>query len=75
MLQSHVEVGDGLRLYPLGSIDDQQSALTGGDGAGDFVGEVHVPRGIDEVEDVVLTLQLVVHLDCVALDGDPSLTL
>ena len=32
-------------------------------------------RGIDEVEDIVLPLHLVVHLDSVALDGDTSLTL
>ena len=34
-----------------------------------------MPWGVDEVQDIVRTIQLVVHLDSVALDGDPSLTL
>ena len=75
MLESHIEVGDRLSLDPLGSIYDQESTFTGSDGAGDLIGEVHVSWGVDEVEDVGLSIQLIVHLDSVAFDRDTTLTL
>jgi len=34
-----------------------------------------VPWGINQIEYVVLTIELVVHLDGVALNGDPALAL
>ena len=66
-----IEVRDGLRLNALRSIDHQQRPFARGDGARHFVGEVHVPRGVDQVERVSLSVAgRVLHLDGVALDGD-----
>ncbi len=75
MLQGEVEVADGLRLDPLGSIHDQQGAFARGDGSAHLVAEVHVAGGIDQVEDVLLPVQGVVHLDRLALDGDAAFAL
>ena len=70
-----VEVGDGLGLHALGGVHQQQGALAGGDGTRHLVGEVHVARRVDEVQDVCLAVIVVLHLDGVALDGDATLTL
>ncbi len=75
MLDGHIEVGYGLRLYTLGGVDEKQRTFAGGYGAADLVGEVHVARGVDEVENVGLALILVFHLYGVALDGDAALAL
>ena len=75
MLKSHIEIGDRLRLDTLSCIYNQQCPFAGGDGARDLVGEVHVPWGIDQIEYVVLAIELIVHLDGVTLDGDPTLAL
>ena len=69
-------VRDGLRLHALGGIDDEQGAFARGEGAGDFVGEVDVPGGVDEVEFVGLPVARGVgHGDGVGLDGDAALAL
>ena len=75
MLESHIEIGNRLCLNTLSCVDDKQCAFACSDGSGDFVGEVHVPWGINQIEYVVLTIELVVHLDGVALNGDPALAL
>ena len=72
VLDGHVEVRDGLRLYALCRVDHEQTAFAGRDGAAHFVGKVHVTRGVDEVEHIVLSVQGVVHLDGVTFDGDAS---
>ena len=55
-LDRRVGVGDGLRLDPLGGVDDQQRALAGGEAARDLVGEVDVARGVDQVQVVGLAV-------------------
>ena len=45
--------GEGLGLDALGGIDEEEGALAGGEGTEDFIGEIDVPRSIDEVEEVV----------------------
>lgn len=76
MLQGEEQVGDRLCLDALGGINEQQRALTGSDGTGNFIAEVNVPRGVDHVEYIRLPIGVgVVHLDGVALDGDASLAL
>ena len=75
MLESHIEIRNRLCLNTLSCVDDKQCAFACSDRAGDFVGEVHVPWGINQIEYVVLTIELVVHLDGVALNGDPALAL
>ena len=76
VLDGEVGVGEGLRLDPLARVHDQERPLAGGEAARDLVGEVHVPRGVDQVEAVGLAvLRPVVEGDGVGLDRDPPLAL
>ena len=54
VIQRHVDVGDRLGFHALGRIDDQQRPVAGDQGFADFVGEVHVSGGVDQVEDIFL---------------------
>ena len=45
-----VEVRQGLRLDALGRVHQQDGSLAGGQAPGDLVGEVHVPRRVDQVQ-------------------------
>jgi hypothetical protein len=75
-VQRQVEVGQGLGLDSLGRVHDQDRPFAGGERAGDLVGEVHVPGGVDEVERVLLAVaRLVQEAHRVGLDGDPALLL
>ena len=75
-LHGQVEVGDGLRLDPLGGVDDQEGALAAHQRAADLVGEVDVPGGVDQVQLVrPPVFRRVRHGDAVGLDGDPALAL
>ncbi len=76
VLQRQVKVADGLGLDALGGVDDEQGPLAGRDGTRHFIAEIDVPRGVDQIEDVFLTVfALVGHLNGVALDGDAPLSL
>ncbi|MNZ64179.1 hypothetical protein D3C78_823450 [compost metagenome] len=76
LLDGGVAVGHGLGFHALAGVDDQQRAFAGRQGAADFVGEVHMAGGVDEVQLIGLTvLRLVVQGDAVGLDGDAALTL
>jgi hypothetical protein len=64
-VQGGVAVGHGLGLDALAGVDHQQRAFAGRQRAADFVGEVNVTRGVNQVEVVdlavtglVLTAQL-----------------
>ena len=71
-----IGVGQGLRLDALGGVHDQNRALAGCERAGDLIVEVHVARGVDEVEHIVLpVVGPVVELDGAGLDGDAPLPL
>ena len=71
-----IQGADGLRLHPLGGIHQQQGALCRRQAARDFVGEVHVPRGIYQVEYVALAFRgLIIHANGVGFDGDAPLPL
>ena len=75
-LDGGVAVGDRLCLHALAGINHQDRALTGGQRAADFIGEVDVAGSIDEVQLVGLTvLRRVVQGHAVRLDGDAALTL
>ena len=75
VLQGQVQVADGLCLDALGGVHDQQGAFARGYAAAHLVAEVHVAGGVDQVQDVFLPVQGIVHLDRLALDGDPPLPL
>ena len=75
MLQGQVQVADGLRLDALGGVHDEQRPFARGDGAAHLVAEVHVAGGVDQVQQVLLPVEGIVHLDGLALDGDAAFTL
>ena len=76
LLDGGVAVGNRLCLHPLTGIHHQQRALARGQRAADFIGEVDVSGGIDEVQLVGLSVpRLIVQRDAVGLDGDTTLTL
>ena len=67
-------VGHGLGLHALGGVHHQQGPLAGREAPRHLVGEVHVARGVDQVELVGLpVLGHVVHGERVRLDGDAAL--
>ncbi len=49
-----IDVGDRLRLHPLRRVHHQDRPLAGGEAPRHFVGEVHVPRRVDQVQLVLL---------------------
>ncbi|MPM04649.1 hypothetical protein SDC9_50928 [bioreactor metagenome] len=69
MIDGLIEVGNGLCLNALGSVNNEQCTFAGGDGARDFVGKVNVTRSVNQVQLVFLTTALTAHLDSMALDG------
>ena len=72
----HEVVGDGLRLDPLRRVHQQQSPLAGHERTPHFVGEIHVSRGVDQVEVVPLPVAcFVAQRDAVRLDGDAPFAL
>ena len=76
MVQGQVGVGQGLGLHALGGVHHQHGALTGGQGAGDLVVEVHMARGVDEVQGIGLAVfRLIIEVDGPGFDGDAPLAL
>ena len=75
-LERQVQVGQRLRLDPLGRVHQQDRALAGGQRPGHLVGEVDVPGGVDQVEHVLLAVRAGPRQpDRLALDGDAALPL
>ena len=73
VVQREIGVGQRLRLDALGGIDDQKRALTGGERAADLVIEIHMPRRIDQVEGIILSiLRPILQPDCAGLDRDAA---
>src|SRR5262249_6969684 len=71
-----IDVGQRLRLHPLGRVDHQESALTGTERARNLVAEVDVARRVDEVDDVVLPgVRMIVQPYRLGFDGDAALAL
>ena len=82
MINSHIEIGNGLCLHSLCGIDDQQSSFACRYGTTHLIGEVHVSRSVDQVQDIFLALEFLfvtmicmLHLDGMTLDGNASLLL
>ncbi len=51
-----VDIGQGLGFDALGGVDDQHGAVAGGQGARDFVVEVDMAGGVDQVQGVDLAV-------------------
>ena len=75
MVHRLVEVGNRLGLHALGGVYDQQRPFAGSNAAGDFITEVDMAGGIDQVERILLALIQILHLDRMALDRDALLLL
>ena len=76
VLQGQKGVGQSLGFDALGGVHDQHCALAGGQAAADLIVEVHVARGIDQVELIGLAvLRLIVQTHGPGLDGDAALPL
>ena len=71
VLHSLVAVGQRLGLDPLGGVDEEDRPLAGRQRPRDLVAEVHVPGGVDQVQDVVG----IQDADVLRLDRDPPLPL
>jgi LCP family protein required for cell wall assembly len=57
----------------LGGIDDQKRALTGGERAADLVIKIHMPRGVDQVEGIILSiLRPILQPDRAGLNRDAA---
>ena len=71
LFQGGIHVGQGLGLNPLGGIDQKQDPFTGGQGPGDFIGKIHMSRGVDQVEVKFFPFFIGIGQgDGIALDGD-----
>ncbi len=71
-----MNIGHGLGLDSLGRIYHQKRPLTCGEGARNFIGEIHVPRSINQIETIGFSIfGRVAQGHGVSFDGDPALTL
>src|SRR3954451_10182616 len=68
-----MDVGDSLRFDALRSIDDQERAFTGRERTRNFICEINVSRGIEQIEPVFFTrLRRVLHRHWMRLDRDSA---
>src|SRR5690606_31259382 len=70
-----IQVRQRLGLDALRGVHQQDRALTGGERTRDLVGEVDVPRGVDQVQYVVLVVDTPRQPNVLRLDGDAALAL
>ena len=76
VLERLIDVGERLRLDPLGGIDHQHRALAGRQRARHFVGEIDVAGRVHQIELIeVSVLGLVVEADRLGFDCDAALAL
>ena len=74
VVQGEVGVGQGLGLNALAGVHDEDGPLAGGQRAADLVVEVHVARGVDEVQGIGLAvLGVIAEGDGAGLNGDAAL--
>ena len=76
LLHRRVAVGHRLRFHALCGIHHQQCAFAGGQRAADFVAEVHMAGGVDEIQKIGLPIfGGIGQRDRLRLDGDAALAL
>ena len=71
-LQGEVEVRQGLRLDALGGVHQQHRSFTSRQGTRDFIGKVHVTRGVNHVQGVGLVAYLPGHSHGLGFNGDAA---
>src|SRR6185369_4755953 len=75
-IQGEIDVGKGLGLDPLGSVNHQQSAFTGGQRAGHFIGKVNMAGSVDQVEYIIdAGVRAIIEPYGLGLDGNTPLPL
>jgi len=73
-IDGEIGVGDGLGFDALRGVHEEGGAFTGLETARDFIIKIDVAGGIDEIQDIVLTvLRFEGHTDGFGLDGDAAL--
>ena len=71
-----IDIGQCLRLDPLGRVHDQQRSFDGAHGPADLVGEIDMARRVDQVQDIGLAvLRRIGDADRIGLDGDAAFAL
>ena len=71
-----IAVGHRLGFHTLPGVHHQQCPFAGVQRARHFVGKIHMPRGVNEIQLVFLAIPgRVIERDTLGLDGNPSLTL
>ena len=74
VFHGQIQVGQGLRLNPLGCIDQEQCAFAGGKGAGNLITEINMTWGINEVQRVgFAVIGLERQADSLRFDGNATL--
>ncbi len=56
VVQGQVGICQGLRLYSLGGVDYQQNPFAGCQAPGNFITEIHMAGGIDQIEKILLSI-------------------
>ena len=71
VVQCQIGIGKGLRLHALRGVYDQQGALAGCQRPGNLVVEVHMTRGVDQIQSISFSvICLVIQTDGAGFDGD-----
>ena len=74
VVNSQIDVGQGLRFYALGGVNDQDRTFAGGQRARNFIGKVHVSRRINQVELIGFSVfGRIVEPHGLGFDGDSPL--
>ena len=74
VVNSQIDVGQGLRFYALGGVNDQDRTFAGGQRARNFIGKIHVSRRINQVELVGFAVfGSIVEPHGLGFDGDSPL--
>lgn len=73
--EGQIEVGHCLRLHALTGINEDEGATAAGIAPGHLGAEVDVAGGINQMQQIVITVVVVDHGACLGLDRDASLPL
>ena len=74
VIQGQIGVGKGLGLHTLAGVHHQDGALAGGERTADLIVEVHMARGVDQIQGIAVPVPgLVGQAHGTGLDGDATL--
>ena len=62
-----------MRLNALCSVDHQQGTFASGNASRNLIREIHMSRSVNQVQDILLAIKRILHLNGVTLDGDAAL--